>query len=109
VSAKSSFKTKKVHPVFAVVIILVAVLAALAIGFNALKDKPAPGGGPPPMTKEERKQRQKESTIWGEELARADREHRLPNYDLLPRTGHPGAPAATPPPVVKKPADKATK
>lgn len=83
---------KAVSPAVSVVAILVVLILIGMAGYYFLMPKPKQGAGPPQMTAEERKARMAESTAWGEEMKRAEREHRLPDYSKLPRSGHMGAP-----------------
>lgn len=90
---RTTSKRKPISPVVSIVVILVVLALIGVVGYIYFKPKPGVGPGAPTMSAEVKKQRQSQSAIWAEELKKAKREHRLPNYDLLPRAGHPGAPS----------------
>lgn len=83
-------QSKQLNPIVSVVIIVVVVMLAVVAGYVYLRPKPAQGSGAPEMSAEVKKQRQQQSSAWGEELRRAKKEGRLPDYSKLPSAGHPG-------------------
>jgi len=91
---RSTSTRKGVSPAVSVVIIILALGVVGIAGYFYFRPTPRKGATPPQMSPEVEKARMAESMAWGEELKRAEREHRLPDYSKLPRSGHSGAPGA---------------